>query len=74
VEDDVMADDATKVIYVRAEESLHRTLKISAAVSGISLQDLVLEILRAHVQQEGQAVGGTITFVPVPQEAKAPNT
>jgi hypothetical protein len=70
-----MADEETKVIFVRAEESLHRTLKVSAAVSGVTLQDLVLGILRAHVQQQSQS-GANLIFAgaapTAPQEASTP--
>jgi hypothetical protein len=57
-----MTEAGTKVIFVRAEESLHRTLKVSAAVSGLTLQDLVLGILRTHVQQQAQSGGATLIF------------
>jgi hypothetical protein len=66
-----MAEVGTKVIFVRAEASLHRTLKVSAAVSGLTLQDLVLGILRTHVQQQGPSDGATLIFTEAAPTAPA---
>jgi hypothetical protein len=66
-----MADETgTKVIFIRTDEDLHRLLKVSAAMSGVTLQDLCESILRAHVQQQSTS-GGTVTYTGVMPPAPA---
>jgi hypothetical protein len=70
-----MADETgTKIIFIRTDEELHRLLKVSAAMSGVTLQGLCESILRTHVQQQTTS-GGTVTYTgvtpPVPAQAPA---
>jgi plasmid stability protein len=65
-------DTSVKAILIRdVPDELHRIMKASAAMSGMSLQAWCLDILKSHVGTQVQS-GARVTLVMSPAPAHSP--